>query len=72
MATEPETLIPLVNFSQAEKVAGCGLTPGVQGAHRGQRRGGVVTAVGLGLSGPSLSIPPGGSPWGSQAAATCG
>lgn len=44
MATEPETLIPLVNFSHTEKVRQAvmpdrhrwDLTPGMQGAHGGQ------------------------------------
>lgn len=87
MATEPETLIPLVCFSRVEKVRlggsgaalwvpGGGLCCGAEGA-RGEHRSWLKMTKTLGCLWlatrmPYLSVLPGGSAWRPQTVAACG
>lgn len=86
MATEPETLIPLVTFSKAEKVSELGGELGAPGRCQWvwpfAWEGSFVVVVEWPwpwswgphrqVSGLCLPVPPGGSSWGPQAAAACG
>lgn len=82
MATEPETLIPLVRFSQAEKVSEAGGERCPWAWSFAYEGSAAVSAEwqwpwswvspGLGASGPCLPVPPGGTSWGPQAAAARG
>lgn len=74
MATEPETLIPLVTFSQAEKVSSWAVRRRAQGGclWEGSAEAVELGTRGLWASGLCLPVPPGGSSWGPQAAAACG